>query len=52
MIRQLLDSNDKLTFWVQTRSTAVTNAGTLVTINDTAPDFDRWNLAAVEIVPR
>jgi beta-lactam-binding protein with PASTA domain len=52
MIRQLLDNNDKLTFWVQARSTATANAGTTVTINDTAPDVDRWNLAAVEIVPR
>jgi hypothetical protein len=52
LIRQLLDTNDKLTFWVQARSAAIANAGTTVTINDTAPDFDRWNLAAVEIVPR
>ena len=41
-----------LTFWVQSRTTPAPNAGTSVTINDTAPDFDRWNLAAVEIVPR
>jgi len=52
MIRQMLDNNDKLTLWVQTRSTAIANAGTPVTINDTAPDFDRWNMVAVEIVPR
>jgi PASTA domain len=28
------------------------HAGTAVTINDTAPDSDRWKLAAVEIVAR
>ena len=27
-------------------------AGTSVTINDTAPTADRWNLAAIEIMPR
>jgi beta-lactam-binding protein with PASTA domain len=52
MVRQWLENNDRLTFWVQARSTATANAGTSVTINDTAPDFDRWNLAVVEIVPR
>jgi len=52
MVRQLLDNNDKLTLWVQARIAAVPNAGTTVTINATAPDFDRWNMAAVEIVPR
>jgi len=44
--------------WVQRRRwcgsgwRTTTSAGTSVTINDTAPDFDRWNLAAVEIVAR
>jgi len=52
LVRQWLENNDRLTFWVQTRIAAVAAAGTSVTINDTAPDFDRWNLAAVEIVPR
>jgi hypothetical protein len=39
------------TMWVQ-RQTAVTPAsGTSVTLNDTAPTGDRWNLASVEIRP-
>src|SRR5262249_6413017 len=28
------------------------NAGTAVPINDTAPTSDKWNLAAVEVVPQ
>lgn len=36
------------TFWVQ-RQNAVTPIQGAVTINDTAPTTDRWNLAAIEI---
>lgn len=40
------------TLWVQ-RQTAVTpNAGTVVTLNTTAPTNDRWNLATIEIIPQ
>jgi len=40
------------TFWVQ-RQTAPSTGGSLVpvTINDTAPTNDRWNLAVIEIPP-
>ena len=40
------------TFWVQ-RQTAPNTGGSLipVTINDTAPTNDRWNLAIIEIPP-
>src|SRR5262249_9695518 len=39
------------TYWVQ-RTTSVTPvAGTVVTINDTAPTADRWNLTIVEVLP-
>lgn len=38
------------TFWVQNRTAAVAAAGTVVTINDTAPTNHRWNLAAIEIL--
>ena len=38
------------TLWMQ-RQTAITGAsGTVVTINDTAPTADRWNLTAIEIL--
>ena len=39
------------TFWVQRQTTPTAAAGTNVPINDTAPTNDRWNLAAIEILP-
>jgi hypothetical protein len=39
------------TYWVQMRNTTTLVKGTVVTINDTAPTGDRYNLAIVEIVP-
>jgi hypothetical protein len=38
------------TYWVQMKTGAVPAAGTTVTINDTAPTGDRYNLGIVEIV--
>jgi hypothetical protein len=40
------------TFWVQSQSAPGGSAGTLVTLNDTNPTTDRWNLAAIEILPQ
>ena len=39
------------TYWTQRRSATTPAAGTPVTINDTAPTADRWNLSLVEITP-
>lgn len=39
------------TFWVQRQSSATPLGGTAVALNDTAPTADRWNLAAVEVLP-
>ena len=39
------------TFWVQRQNATVQPAGTLVTINDTAPSNHQWNLSLVEIRP-
>lgn len=39
------------TFWVQRQTTAGSTGLSPVTINDTAPTGDRWNLALIEIVP-
>jgi PASTA domain len=50
MIHERLDMDGRDTFWVQARSGNVPTPGTTVTVNDTAPSSDRWNLAAVEIV--
>jgi hypothetical protein len=39
------------TYWVQMQNTATSLSGTSVTINDTAPTTDRYNLAIVEVLP-
>jgi chitodextrinase len=39
------------TYWAQRGSGATPAAGTKVTLSDTAPTSDRWNLAAIEILP-
>ena len=39
------------TYWTQRRNATTPAAGTSVTINDTAPTADRWNLSLVEITP-
>jgi hypothetical protein len=39
------------TYWVQRYVAPVLAAGTVVALSDTAPTSDRWNFAAVEIMP-
>ncbi len=39
------------TYWVQMQNTPTPLSGTTVTINDTAPTGDRYNLALVEVLP-
>lgn len=51
MLSQRLDTTTGDTFWVQGTATAVSASGQAVTLNDTAPTTDRWNLAAVEVIP-
>ncbi|HEY1285353.1 MAG TPA: DUF4082 domain-containing protein [Solirubrobacterales bacterium] len=38
------------TMWVQRQTLTTPLSGTLVTLNDTAPTNDRWNLAAIEVL--
>jgi hypothetical protein len=38
------------TYWVQMQSSAIPLSGTSVTINDTAPTGDRFNLSVVEVL--
>jgi hypothetical protein len=38
------------TYWVQSTITPSAAAGTAVTINDTAPTTDPWNLELIEIL--
>lgn len=40
------------TFWVQRQATTTAAKGTVVTLNDSTPTNDRWNLAVIEIAPR
>jgi hypothetical protein len=51
MVHEFLSSGGNTTFWVQRRDTPTQAPGTNVTINDTAPTNDRYNLSLVEIVP-
>jgi N,N-dimethylformamidase beta subunit-like protein/Big-like domain-containing protein len=39
------------TYWVQSMSAPTPLSGTNVTINDTAPTTDQWNLSVCEILP-
>src|SRR3984893_10122860 len=39
------------TYWVQGQNSTTRLSGTSVTINDTAPTADRYNLAIVEVLP-
>jgi hypothetical protein len=47
---QWLDGKAGDTFWVQSTAAPNTAPG-LVTIHDSAPTNDRWNMAAVEVLP-
>ena len=51
MVHQWVETVLGDTFWVQAWSGSVSAAGTTVRLNDTAPTTDRWNFAAVEVVP-
>lgn len=39
------------TYWVQRETATTAVSGTMVTINDTAPTSDRYNLSIVEVLP-
>ncbi len=47
---QWLDTTTGDTYWVQNLTSPTGPAGSIVTLNDTAPSTDRWNFAAVEIL--
>jgi len=50
MVHQYLASVGD-TYWVQQQNAPTPSSGTTVTINDTAPTADRYNLTIVEILP-
>jgi hypothetical protein len=49
MLHQYLDTKTGDTAWSQYTSQVIGLAGTEVTLNDTAPTGDRWDMAAVEL---
>ncbi|KFF61030.1 hypothetical protein JF66_00775 [Cryobacterium sp. MLB-32] len=50
MVSQWVDTAVGDTAWVQSTSNTSTTAGQSVTLNDTQPTTDRWNLSAVEVL--
>ena len=51
MFDQYLDSSSGDTFWTQYQNSQSYASGSPVITNDTAPTADRWNMAAIEILP-
>ena len=49
LVHQLLASANGDTFWVQRQSAMTVSSGTAVSINDTAPTGDSYNLSVVEV---
>ena len=50
LVHQYLSSNGD-TYWVQRQTATTPLSGTSVTINDTAPTTDRYDLSTVEVLP-
>ena len=50
LVHQWVDTKPGLTFWVQSASPALP-AGSPITVGDTSPTTDAWNLVAAEIRP-
>ena len=50
MLRQYLDTKTGDTFWSQYTGYVTGAAGSTVTMEDTAPTSDHWNMAAVEVL--
>jgi hypothetical protein len=50
LLHQLLSSTGD-TYWMQMQSAPIPTSGTVVTINDTSPTTDRYNLTIVEVKP-
>jgi hypothetical protein len=49
MVHQDLAVASTDTYWVQQQNATTPVAGTTITINDTAPTTDSWNLTTVEV---
>jgi len=51
IVHQDVDSTNGITIWAQRQNSTTPASGTSVTINDTAPTTDEWNLSLAEILP-
>jgi len=51
LVSQWVDTATGDTYWVQGTTAASSAGGQGVTLSDTAPTTDQWNLAAVEVTP-
>ena len=51
MVHQDVATSNGDTYWVQCMTATTPTPGTVVTINDTAPTGDRYNLTIVEVLP-
>jgi hypothetical protein len=51
MLDQWVNTAAGDTFWNQYTNAPTGAAGSVVTVNDTAPTNDQWNLVAVELIP-
>jgi len=50
MLHQNVDTATGDTYWSQYTGQITGLAGETITMNDTAPTTDRWNMAAVELL--
>jgi hypothetical protein len=51
LLAQTLETGQGDTFWSQYATTPSSTAGQTMTLNDTAPTKDHWDMAAVEVLP-
>ncbi len=51
MVHQYVSSSVALTGWAQRQNSTTPTSGTVVTINDTAPTADRYDLTLCEVLP-
>jgi hypothetical protein len=51
LLSQDLETSAGNSFWTQYAAAPSTGGGQTLTVNDSAPTSDRWNLAAVEVLP-
>jgi hypothetical protein len=50
VLNQWIDSATGDTYWTQQATTQTGAAGSIITLNDTAPTTDRWNFTSVEVL--